>query len=109
MRTFTVAIDEPSKPKREYTGFDRDIDYPNKIAIVRSGVIDTPGIDDVFALDYCPDDPSIYKNACKELVRYCTDNSDSYRITGIIGFYDWSPMVFHKHNLNGAHWFQRYS
>ena len=105
-RTFSVAPDEPckenlyrSKPRREYTGFDRvlyrrRIDYPNRIAIVRSGSVGMTGFEDIFALDNSPTDPKVYEHACRELDRFCRESSDTISATKIIGFYDLSPNGF---------------
>lgn len=83
-RTFKVAYCPLYEtPEQTYVGFDRNIDFPSRIAIVRNGPVESSIWDDIFALDWSMGDPLVYDNSIKELVRYCENEGGR-----IVGFYD---------------------
>ena len=85
-RSFVVAYCPLYEtPEQTYVGFDRHIDFPSRIAIVRNGSLGPPGPGwtDIFALDWSMRDHLVYDNSVRELVRYCENEGGD-----IVGFYD---------------------
>ena len=83
-RSFVVAYCPLYEtPEQTYVGFDRHIDFPSRIAIVRNGSLESSIWDDIFALDWSMRDHLVYDNSVRELVRYCENEGGD-----IVGFYD---------------------